>query len=485
LAPDPVLQHEFLAVAELLPGFVWSAAADGAPDYYNQQFLDYLGLGHADMHGWTWLEAVHPEDRQRTRDAWQQSLVSGAPYAIDFRLRSASDGSYRWFAARGRPHKDSQGRLLRWLGTVTDIHDRIVAHARDLAGRQALLHTIADTAPVYIAYCTPTLEYLFVNQAYAARFGCKPEDCVGLTIGELVGPRALERVRPYIDRALGGESVTAELDVPFDSGVQFLRYGFAPHLDTAGAVAGFVVVISDLTERRRMEDALRAADKHKDDFVAVLSHELRNHLWPMQAATTLLSTSGVPEDNRAKARDVIARQTQHLVRLVDDLLDLAKVGRGTLELVRQPFDLRDAVAGSGETVSSRVRQKTQRLLTDLPDTPVLIDGDRTRITQVVTNLLVNASKFSDEGGEIRVQLRAADGHAVITVDDDGPGIDPELLPRIFEPFIKGVNQRGEGLGLGLNIVHRLVQLHGGSVAAFSDGPGKGAQFVVTLPLEAR
>jgi signal transduction histidine kinase len=202
----------------------------------------------------------------------------------------------------------------------------------------------------------------------------------------------------------------------------------------------------------------------------------------MQAAASLLATAAIPEDRREKARSVIVRQTEHLVRLVDDLLDLSRVRRGTLDLVREPFDLRDAIYGGIEIITPRLCGKSQHLTTNIPDAPVTVVADRTRLTQVVSNLLINASKFSGEGSEIRLTLERSDQAAHVVVDDQGIGIEPALLPHIFDAFRKGPDQSAEGLGLGLNIVKRLVELHGGTITATSEGPGCGARFVVSLPL---
>jgi signal transduction histidine kinase/CheY-like chemotaxis protein len=242
-----------------------------------------------------------------------------------------------------------------------------------------------------------------------------------------------------------------------------------------------------LAERERNDAlaALHLADQRKNEFLAMLAHELRNPLAPISTAADLLRSryAGDPAKVR-RTSEIIARQVSHMVHLVDDLLDVSRVTRGIIELDRQLLDLRQTVAAALEQVQPLMQMKRQRLRTELPEAKVLVEGDAKRLIQVLANLLNNAAKYTPEDGSVLLTVRVEDGQAVVAVQDDGIGIAPELLPDVFGLFTQAQRtpDRAEGgLGLGLALVKNLVELHGGQVQAASDGPGHGSTFTVTLP----
>ncbi len=247
-------------------------------------------------------------------------------------------------------------------------------------------------------------------------------------------------------------------------------------------------------ERTRLRDVERraraeaeAVSRAKDDFLAMLAHELRNPLSAIVNAVTVLDRTGSPEPTPVLTRKLITRQATHLARLLDDLLDVARFTRGHIELRTEPVDLRAVIALAVEGQRHRVEGKRQRLAVSVPDEPIVVEGDAARLQQVVGNLLNNASKYSPAGGAIRVAAAREGREAVVRVQDDGPGIPAERLDMIFQPFtqVDATLARTEGgLGIGLTLVKRLVELHGGAVYAHSAGPGQGAEFSVRLPLTA-
>ncbi|NVB81679.1 MAG: GAF domain-containing protein [Kofleriaceae bacterium] len=235
-------------------------------------------------------------------------------------------------------------------------------------------------------------------------------------------------------------------------------------------------------DRTRTDEKARAADRRKDEFLAMLSHELRNPLAPILTALQLMDLRG--ETAAVRERQIIERQTRHLGLLVDDLLDLSRITRGTLELRRSRVDLRSVIAQAIEMASPLLEKRNHSLALANPPNPVFVDGDELRLNQVFQNLLTNAAKYTPPGGAIAIRL-APD--ATIEVEDNGDGITSELLAVMFEPFVQGtrsVDRTQGGLGLGLTLVKSLVALHGGSVSAHSDGAGKGSRFTVSLPLAA-
>lgn len=243
--------------------------------------------------------------------------------------------------------------------------------------------------------------------------------------------------------------------------------------------------IREVTELKRAFEALREADRRKDEYLAMLSHELRNPLAPIRSAVFLLERADPASDGARRAREVIARQVGHLARMVDDLLDVSRLARGRIELRRARLDLAELVRRVGEDHRLLLAGGGVELDVTAPATPVPVDGDATRLAQLLGNLLQNSAKFTPRGGRVGVSVEVDDGQAVIRVRDTGAGIDAGLLRTVFEPFVQAertlARSRG-GLGLGLPLVKGLAELHGGSVEARSAGPGAGAEMVVRLPL---
>jgi len=225
------------------------------------------------------------------------------------------------------------------------------------------------------------------------------------------------------------------------------------------------------------------ANRAKDEFLAMLGHELRNPLAPIVTALHLMARRGGQESTME--RRIIERQVAHLLRLVDDLLDVSRIARGKIQIEREPVDLKTVVDRAFELTQPALERRTAPVELDVPDEPVIVSGDAVRLAQVLCNLLTNAAKFTPPDGHIGLHLRTVEGEAEIVIEDSGSGIAPDLLPRVFDLFTQGeqgMDRHAGGLGLGLAIVKTLVQLHGGSVAAASDGPGCGARFSVRLPL---
>ncbi len=242
------------------------------------------------------------------------------------------------------------------------------------------------------------------------------------------------------------------------------------------------LLISSLNAaNRRLQEALQAEYRRKDEFLALLAHELRNPLGALLNAVHVLR--GGPSDPSAVAlgAGVIERQARHMSRLVNDLLDISRIGQGKLELHRRPVDVSAVVRGAAEATRFLTERKGQALEVAVPEGQLIVDADPTRLEQVVVNLLTNAAKFTGDGGHIRVSAEAAPGWVLLRVRDDGAGIAPDLLPRVFDLHVQAHNGWHGGLGIGLNLVRSLAEMQGGQVTAFSAGPGHGSEFVVRLP----
>jgi PAS domain S-box-containing protein len=243
--------------------------------------------------------------------------------------------------------------------------------------------------------------------------------------------------------------------------------------------------IRDVSDRKRAEDALREADCRKDEFLAILAHELRNPLAPLRNAIQIMRLKGRDDPDVQRARDVVEHQVQQLTRLVDDLLDVSRISRGKINLQMGPVDLAAVVARAVEISRPLIDARKHSLEVSLPEQAVWVEGDSTRLAQVLSNLLNNAAKYSEEGGRIDLTVEPSGSEAVLRVRDTGVGIAADMLSHIFEMFTQvqsSVGRSQGGLGIGLTLVRSLVEMHGGSVAAHSAGPGHGSEFVVRLPL---
>ncbi|WP_176442582.1 ATP-binding protein [Noviherbaspirillum humi] len=248
-----------------------------------------------------------------------------------------------------------------------------------------------------------------------------------------------------------------------------------------------IAIVRDVTERKRAETALREADRRKDEFLAMLAHELRNPLAPISMAARLLTLAPLDASRVQHASQVIARQASHMASLVDDLLDVSRVTRGLVTLRKETMDLKSAVSDAAEQARALIENRRHHLCLELDPQPALVHADRLRVVQIVANLLTNAAKYTPEGGRIALAVQVLPDRVQLRVKDNGIGMAPELMPHVFELFTQGERSPDRsqgGLGLGLALVKSLVELHGGGVAACSDGRGAGSEFSVWLPRAA-
>jgi signal transduction histidine kinase/CheY-like chemotaxis protein len=280
-----------------------------------------------------------------------------------------------------------------------------------------------------------------------------------------------------------------EQNVVFDDGrVVTFQGSAAPLFDEQGQVRGVVAACADITDRKRAEEALRAADRRKDEFMAMLGHELRNPLGPIRNAVQILNIISSQEPMAREARAMIERQVSHMARMIDDLLDVSRIARGKIQLRRERCDLVRIVRETAADYRPSLEAGGLSLAVDLPAEPLWVMGDATRLSQVIGNLLHNAQKFTDAGGRVVVHTATepGGGRAVVTVRDTGIGIEPDVLARMFDAFSQAdtsLDRTRGGLGLGLALVKGLIELHSGEVHARSGGTGRGSEFTIRLPLE--
>jgi PAS domain S-box-containing protein len=322
------------------------------------------------------------------------------------------------------------------------------------------------------------------NQGAERIFGYTPDETIGKPVTILIPddradeePSILERVRRGV-RIDHYETVRRRKD----GGLVDISLTVSPIIDEHGTIIGASKIARDITQRKRAEEALRAADRAKDEFLAMLGHELRNPLGALASAVRILDLKDRSPNHVAHARAVIDRQIERLSHLVDDLVDASRVTSAKMRLSRRPLDLSHVVEETIEVLRTRGLLDGHQLTFD--GSPVWIDADETRIEQVVTNLIGNALKFTPPGGAIAVSVRTEGQHALLAVKDTGVGIPADVLPTIFDLFVqseRSLDRSQGGLGIGLTLVRRLVELHGGSVQASSEGAGMGSTFTVRLP----
>jgi signal transduction histidine kinase len=299
------------------------------------------------------------------------------------------------------------------------------------------------------------------------------------------GVELLPHELPVQSAARGSELRGNEHEVVFSDGERLHLYGNAvPLRDASGNVRGAISAFVDITARVQAEEWLREADRRKDEFLAMLSHELRNPLAPILNAVGVLKRPGLSDERLEWAREVIERQVENLTRLVDDLLDVSRIAQGKIALKRENLDLAAVVARALETSRPLIEARKHKLTVKLPPQPVRLNGDLIRLAQVISNLLSNAAKYTGEGGAIRLTVETVNDEVVVRVEDNGIGIPAEDLQRIFDLFIqaeRALDRAQGGLGIGLTLARGVVEMHGGRIEAFSDGPGRGSQFVARLP----
>jgi PAS domain S-box-containing protein len=483
------------------------------------------------------LQSMHPEDRERVARAYLESLHEGKLFDVEYRL-VRGDGTERWAAVRGRALHDDAGRPLRMLGVGTDITERkriesLLAEETetvDLVNRTGqmlsaeldlskLVQGVTDAATRLTGAKFGALFYRSreakdgEHSLYAlsgASGGAAGLPMPRLT--ELLGPTfrrdgairlddvendpRFARNFPYQGLPPGHLRVSSYLAVPVVSrSAEVLGGLFFAHPKPAmfgereeriavalAAQAAVAIDNARLYEaERKAREGAESANRAKDEFLAMLGHELRNPIGAISNSIRVLAAGGVSEDRARGLHAIVARQTATLARLVDDLLDVSRLTSGKIVLKREPVNLADVAERCLASLSAagRMNHHEMRLATE----PVWVDGDMTRLEQVLGNLLENALKYTVPGGRIEVMVSAEAERAIVRVRDSGRGIEPEMIPKIFDVFTQApqsLERAQGGLGIGLTLVKRLVELHGGEVTATSEGPGRGSEFTICL-----
>ncbi|MGE5816371.1 MAG: ATP-binding protein [Acidobacteriota bacterium] len=359
------------------------------------------------------------------------------------------------------------------------------ANARE---REAEIASIYDSAPIGLCIVDRDGRYLRINRRLAEIHGLPPELHIGRTFSEVmpgISEAASGLLRQVMETGEPARDVEIQGELPSSPGVvQTWSENWFPVRDESGRVVGVNVAVQEITERKRVEQELREANQAKDEFLATLSHELRTPLSAILGWAQILARGGIDERLAKQAIETISRNAQAQTRLVTDVLDVSRMMSGKLRLDIQDVDLLPLLRDAVDSIRPAANAKRLTLKIVSEAEPVMIRADASRIQQVFWNLLSNAAKFTDPGGRVTAELQRHDSDVLLIVRDTGIGIKPEFLPRVFDRFSQAdasPSRQHSGLGLGLSIVRHLVELHGGTVSAHSEGQGRGSEFTVSLP----
>ena len=420
-----------------------------------------------------------------------EALTRGSTSDEGWRVRK--DGSQFWASAVITALRDSAGRHIGFAKVTRDITEqrRQEETARQLAAAALMASeerfaSFAQHLPGLAWIKDLDGRYTYINDAAATAFGASREAIIGRTDAEIFPPTVAAEFQRNDRQALESWTGIEVIELLPDSSGE-LRHSIVSKFPIADAQGEFHLiggVAIDITDRVRAEEALHEADRHKTEFLATLSHELRNPLAPIRNSVHLLRTesSELPRDRIYRILD---QQLDHLVRLVDDLLELSRISSGKVALRLEPVDLNTVLQAAADTSGPLIASKHHQLRIELADAPMMVRGDPVRLVQVVANLLNNAAKYTPDSGQIGLLLRRDGAEAVITVRDSGLGIPDDMLPRVFDMFTQvdqSLHRAQGGLGIGLALARSLVELHSGRITAHSRGAEQGSEFTVRLPL---
>jgi PAS domain S-box-containing protein len=530
-------EQRFRSLLMATSQIVWSTRPDGRVLEDSPTWRAITGQSYDEWKEYGWLDAVHPDDRERTRQAWIDSTAGGAVYEIDYRLRQR-DGSYRWMAVKGVPLADADGSVREWIGANKDIHEMVTAQAELAERLQREQHH--SSLLVKVAQASRTLGSALSNQEIAD--GLVEEvrailevhqAVVSLSVAGAQEINAVSMSDKYaryrsFDIKPDGSGIYAEV-VRSNQVMRLTQQeleahpawkGFGKHAAQHPAMRGWLAVplidrtgqnigliqasdkiAGDFTEQdeailvqlasiaangfenARLYSSLKEQDRRKDEFLAMLAHELRNPLAPIASAAELLKIGTASEERVRRSSEVISRQVKHMTSLVDDLLDISRVTRGLIQLERVPVDVGAILRSAVEQSRPLIEAREHALVITEDPAGARVLGDPNRLVQVLVNLLNNAAKYTPRGGRILLSLEREADKVQLRVQDNGIGIGRELLPQVFDLFTQAErtpDRSQGGLGIGLALVKNVVTLHGGTVTAHSEGAGLGSVFTVTL-----
>jgi PAS domain S-box-containing protein len=493
----PADEHSFRAILDALPAAIYTTDAEGRITHFNPACVEFSGrtpvLG-TDSWCVTW-KLYNPDGTRLPHDECPMavSLKEGRPIRGAEAIAERPDGSRVWFAPYPTPMKDALGNVVGAINMLVDITDRKIAEQEERRRTQQLA-AFMETAAIGLHRVGPDGTILWANEADARMLGYGLAEYIGRNITEFHADQ--EAIARILARLKDGERLVeheARL-VCRDGTIKFVLIDSSALFED-GQFVHSQCFTTDITERKRTQailhrQAQELLDLHrrKDEFIAMLSHELRNPLAPIANAVQLLRFDpGLQSELSQHARSIIERQVGQLSRLVDDLLEVSRITSGKIQLRKELIAVQGVIDRALDVCRPLIEQRQHKMRTATSAEPLWVFGDPVRLEQVLVNLVNNAAKYTDVGGQLSVIAEAAGGSVVIRVRDNGIGIAPELLPQVFELFTqadRSLDRAQGGLGIGLALVKRLVEMHGGAVEATSS-VGIGTEMLVRIPSAAQ
>jgi PAS domain S-box-containing protein len=487
MSQPEIPQLHFRQMLDALPAPIYSTDAEGRLTYFNPAAVEFSGR-------------VPQLGTDRWCISWKLYGADGSPMAhgecpMAIALREGRevrdveiiverpDGIRRWCVPWPTPIRDAEGRVTGGINMLVDITEQKHAERASI-----LLASIVDSTDD--AVVSKNLNGIITSWNTGAErlFGYTQHEAIGRPVLMLIPPDRANEETHILSQLRQGLRVDHfdTVRVRKDGTLIDVSLTISPIRDRTGTIIGASKIARDITARKRAESALRETSRQKDEFIATLAHELRNPLAPMRHSLEILNEKGSQNPEVQWARDVLDRQLGTMSRLLEDLLDVARISRNRLELRKERVELQAILKAALETSRPLIEAGGHRLLLDISARPIWVVADPVRLAQVFSNLLNNAAKYTEPGGQIQIALERQAGAAVVAVLDNGIGIPAEMLPQVFEMFIQSKESllRAQGgLGIGLSLVKGLVELHGGSIEARSAGTGQGSQFIVRLPAD--
>lgn len=472
-------------IADHAPVLIAHCGADRKFKFVNRPGAERLGLSPLDFIGKTFNDILG-KDASDTITPYVDAVLRGERVEYETSVLYRGIGMRHMWAAYV-PEFDASGKVVGFVSAILDITERkraeeaLKARERQLS---LIYKNVADCLFVLSVEGDECYRFSSINETFLTVTGYKEEQVLGKRIEEVLPPSSITLVLPkYREAIQDKKTVRWEEVVMMPAGKRVGEVTVTPMAQDLSGRQFLIGTFHDITALKQAEEVLREADRRKDEFLAMLAHELRNPLAPIRNAAEILHILSGDDARLQSVYTVIDRQLEHLTHLIDDLLDVSRITRGKIRLRMERMELLSAVARAIETVRPHISARRQELRLELPYTPIEVVGDLTRLTQVIGNLLHNASKFTHECGYIWLSVQQSGSEAVIRVCDNGVGIAPDVLPGIFDLFAqadRSLERSQGGLGIGLTLVRSLVEMHGGTVEAKSEGLDRGSEFIVRL-----